>query len=100
MGQPARPVEWAERPEPGLTPAPRRPRDLHRVEQPAEVGGVGGCGDEEDLLEVAVDAQQADMPNTAMAPATGVTPALIAGIALIGLAILTAIRRFAPARER
>lgn len=47
-----------------------------------------------------VDAVAADMPNTAMAPSTGVNPTLIAGIALIGLAILTAIRRFAPARER
>jgi hypothetical protein len=48
----------------------------------------------------AVDAEAADMPNTAMVPSTGVNPTLIAGVALIGLAILSAIRRFAPAPER
>jgi hypothetical protein len=58
--------------------------------------------DAEDGVQViaAVDAQEADMPNTAMAAAPGVTPALIAGIALIGLAILLAIGSLSPARER
>ena len=33
--------------------------DLHRVEQPSELGGVGERGDVERLLEVAIDTQVA-----------------------------------------
>jgi hypothetical protein len=36
-----------------------RAGDLHRLEQPAEVGGVRRCGDVDGLLEVAIDAQLA-----------------------------------------
>lgn len=59
--------------------------------------------DAEDGVQViaAVDAEaMAQSPDTAMSqPATG-TPVLLAGIALLGLAVLTSIRTVAPRAER
>ena len=48
----------------------------------------------------AVDAVQADMPNTAMAASTDGSSALLVGLALVGIAALLSVRSLVPARNR
>lgn len=58
--------------------------------------------DAEDGVQViaAVDATGAAMPNTAMEQPAGTSPALVAGLVLIGLAILGGVRALAPRSTR
>jgi hypothetical protein len=51
-------------------------------------------------IVAAVDAQTTHSPDTAMAPTAGATPVLLAGLALLGLAVLSTVRVLAPRIER